>query len=325
MIIANNWLMYQEKLIQEIQRKIDPSKSLIEVIADALDISYDAAHRRISMKSKFSIGETVQLANRFSLSLDKLFQQSDHILVKKTAEIQSFNDLSNYLEHSFKSLTEFDPNLQTYLYYSAKDIPIFYTINTGLLSIFKKYVWLNLLSPDGLEFSFESFLSKTPIDSRGQKLYDYYSSIRVKEIWNDTTINSTLQQIIYFSQAGLLTAENGKMLCEQLKELLFSLEKSCVPNNDQYQLYYHELLILNNNVLVGNNDRKSLFVPHTMLGYFITNDKDSCRHAFNFYQHQLNNSRLLNTAGTRDKKMFFNKVYQKIDRYKAQVSADNEM
>jgi hypothetical protein len=229
--------MYQEKLIQEIQRKIDPSKSLIEVIADALDISYDAAHRRISMKSKFSIGETVQLANRFSLSLDKLFQQSDHILVKKTAEIQSFNDLSNYLEHSFKSLTEFEPNLQTYLYYSAKDIPIFYTINTGLLSIFKKYVWLNLLSPDGLELSFESFLSKTPIDSRGQKLYDYYSSIRVKEIWNDTTINSTLQQIIYFSQAGLLTAENGKMLCEQLKELLFSLEKSCVPNNDQYQLY----------------------------------------------------------------------------------------
>jgi hypothetical protein len=62
-----------------------------------------------------------------------------------------------------------------------------------------------------------------------------------------------------------------------------------------------------------------------MLGYFITNDKDSCRHAFNFYQHQLNNSRLLNTAGTRDKKMFFNKVYQKIDRYNAQVSADNEM
>ncbi|MFA4978855.1 MAG: hypothetical protein WC589_15170 [Sphingobacterium sp.] len=77
--------MYQEKLIQEIQRKIDPSKSLIEVIADALDISYDAAHRRISMKSKFSIGETVQLANRFSISLDKLFQQSDHILVKKNS------------------------------------------------------------------------------------------------------------------------------------------------------------------------------------------------------------------------------------------------
>lgn len=326
MIIAKaNRSMYQEKLIQEIQRKIDATRSVIEAIASALDISYDAAHRRISMKSKFSIEETVQLANHFSLSLDKMFQNSDHVLVKRTTEIQSFNDLSNYLENSFRSLTEFKPNLETFLYYSAKDIPIFYTINTGLLSRFKRYVWLNLLSPDELEVSFESFLSKTPMDNRGQKLHDYYSSIRVKEIWNDTTINSTLQQIMYFSQAGLLTADNGKILCDQIKELVFSLEKKCIPNNDQYQLYYHELLILNNNVLVGNKDRKSLFVPHTMLGYFITNDKDTCQHASNFYQHQLKNSRLLNTAGTRDKKMFFNKVYQKIELYKARVIAANEI
>lgn len=317
--------MYQERLIQQIHKKIAPSRSIIEAISSVLDISYDAAHRRISMKSKFSIEEVVLLANHFSLSLDKMFQKSDHVLVKKTKEIQSFNDLSDYLENSFKSLTEFQPHLETSLYYSAKDIPIFYTINTGLLSIFKRYVWLNLLSPAGLEISFESFLSKMPMDNRGQKLHDYYSSITVKEIWNDTTINSALQQIMYFSQAGLLTAENAIILCDQIKELLFSLESKCLPNNDQYQLYYHELLILNNNVLVSNKEKKSLFVPHTMLGYFITSDTDTCQHVSNFYQHQLKNSRLLNTAGTRDKKIFFNKAYQKIDLYKARVTSVDEI
>ena len=129
--------MYQEKLIQEIQKKITSTKSIIDAVANALDISYDAAHRRISMKSKFSIEETVQLADRLGLSLDRMFEDSNHVLVKKTTEIQSFNDLSNYLETSFKSLTEFSPDLDTVLYYSAKDIPIFYTINTGLLSRFK--------------------------------------------------------------------------------------------------------------------------------------------------------------------------------------------
>jgi len=317
--------MYQEKLIQEIYKKIDATKSIIEAIANALDISYDAAHRRISMKSKFSIEETVQLANHFAISLDKMFQKSDHVLVKKTTEIRTPHDLSTYLENSFKSLTEFNPDLGTSLYYSAKDIPIFYTINTGLLSSFKRYVWLNLLSFEGLEVSFESFLSKNPLDNGGKKLNDYYSSIRVKEIWNDTTINSTLQQIMYFSQTGLLTSAHGTILCDQVKELLFSLENKCVPNNDQYQLYYHELLILNNNVLVSNKDRRALFVPHTMLGYFITHDTDTCQHVSNFYQHQLKNSRLLNTAGTRDKKMFFNKAYQKIDLYKARVSAMDEI
>ncbi len=318
-------LMYQEKLIQQIQKKIAPTKSIIEAIANALDISYDAAHRRISMKSKFSIEETVQLASYFGLSLDKMFQNSDHVLVKKTTEIQSIYDLSNYLESSFKSLTEFKADLDTTLYYSAKDIPLFYTINTGLLSQFKKYVWLNLLSADGLDVSFEAFLAKTAMDSRGQKLHDFYAATKVKEIWNDTTINSTLQQIMYFSEAGLLRADNGKMLCDQVKELLFALEKECLPGNERYQLYYHELLILNNNVLVSDKFKKSLFVPHTMLGYFITSDADTCQQVSNFYQHQLKNSRLLNTAGTRDKKVFFNKAYQKIDLFKARINALNEI
>ena len=313
--------MYQEKLIQEIQNKIDSSKSLIETIANALDISYDAAHRRISMKSKFSIDESVRLANHFGLSLDKMFQKSDHVLVKKTKEIQSLNDLSDYLENSFNTLREFSPGMETTLFYSAKDIPIFYTINSGLLSRFKKYVWLNLLSSADLEMSFESFLSKTPMDNRGRKLFEFYSSGRVKEIWNDTTINSTLQQILYFSEAGLLSVENGIILCEQVKELLYNLEKKCTPNNDQYQLYYHDLLILNNNVLVSDKNKKSLFVPHSMLSYFITSDTEICQQVSNFYQHQLKNSSLLNTAGTRDKKVFFNKAYQKTDLFKARISA----
>jgi len=317
--------MYQEHLINAIQKKIGLQKSIIDAVSNSLDISYDAAHRRISLKSKFSIEETVILANHFGLSLDKLFQKSDQVLMKKTTEIQSLNDLSNYLDNSFKSLSEYQPNQGTSLFYSAKDVPIFYTINNGLLSSFKRYVWLNILSQDGLEMTFESFLSKLAMDNRGQKMHDFYDSIKVNEIWNDTTINSTLQQIVYFSQSGLLTEENGRILCDQIKELLFSIEKKCVPNNEQYQLYYHDLLILNNNVLVSDKDRKSLFVPYTMLGYFITNDIETCQHVSNFYQHQLKNSRLINTAGTRDKKIFFNKAYQKIDLYKARVRSLDEI
>lgn len=314
-----NSAMHQEKLISLIQKVIGKHQSLIGEVSNALDISYDAAHRRVSMKSKFSIEEAVQLADHFGFSMDSAFQRKEHIIVKRTKEIQTFNDLTDYLESSLKSLSEYPPNTDTSLYYSAKDIPLFYTINTEFLSTFKRYVWLNLLHPEGLDTSFEKYLTHTPIVSLGQKLANFYTSTRTHEIWNDTTINSTLQQIMYFYHAGLLTAENGKMLCESLKELVFSLEKKCTPQNEQYRLYYHDLLILNNNVLIQDAHRKSLFVPYTMLGYFITTDTDTCKHVANFFQHQLKNSKLLNTAGTRDKKMFFNRAYQKIDMYKNQI------
>jgi len=313
--------MHQEQLINVIQKIIGKHRSLIEEVSNALDISYDAAHRRISMKSKFSIEEAVQLANHFSFSMDSTFQRKEHVLVKRTKEIQSSADLGDYLDESFKSLSEYLPNPETSMYYSAKDIPLFYTINTDFLSTFKRYVWLNLLRPEAQDIRFETFLENAPIISSGQKLYHFYASTDTHEIWNDTTINSTLQQIMYFFHAGLLTAESGKLLCDSLKELLFSLEKKCVPQNRQFHLYYHDLLILNNNVLIQDAHRKSLFVPYTMLGYFITSDADTCKHVSNFFQHQLRNSKLLNTAGTRDKKMFFNRAYQKIDIYKSQIAS----
>ncbi len=317
--------MHQEQLIRAIQKKIDKQHSIIEAVSSALDISYDAAHRRISMKSKFSVEEGVQLANFFGLSMDKIFQSGEHVLVKRTKEIQTHQDLRNYLENSLKSLTEYLPNQETALYYSAKDIPLFYTINADALSLFKRYVWLHLLNLEGLDIPFEMFQATAPIVDSHQRLHQFYASISTHEIWNDTTINSTLQQIMYFFQAGQLAAETGKMLCEHLKELLFALEKKCTPQNEQYRLYYHDLLILNNNVLITDPHRKSLFVPYTMLGYFITDDTDTCQHVSNFFQHQLKNSKLLNTAGVRDKKMFFNRAYQKIDLYKNRIASFHDI
>lgn len=317
--------MHQESLIDAIRKRIGPDKSLIDEIAGALDISYDAAHRRISMKSKFSIEEAVQLANHYGLSMDKLFQGSDSVLVRKTKDVQNFEDLTRYLESSFKYLTVHAASLDTALFYSAKDIPLFYTINADLLSKFKLYVWLYLLNFEDLGMSFETFQTKAPIVDQGQNLNQLYASVQTNEIWNDTTINSTLQQIIYFFQSGLLSSEHGRALCDSLKELVFRLEQQCADRNDQYRLYYHDMLILNNNVLISDPHKKSLFVPYTMLGYYITSDQDTCNTVYDFFQHQLKNSKLLNTAGTKDRKMFFNRVYQKIDFYKNQMTVFPDM
>jgi hypothetical protein len=262
--------------------------------------------------------EGVRLAHTFDLSLDSLFQQGEHVLVRKTREIQSFHDLANYLENSLRALQGFNKQ-DTRLYYSAKDIPLFYTIGNNLLSKFKLFVWLNLMGSRQDEVNFSAFRLQAPLHETSIQLYEFYQNVQVNEIWNDTTINSTLQQIIYFFQSGLLAVNDALELCDSLKELIYSLEQQCEPTNDNYRLYYHELLILNNNVLVNDGERQSLFVPYTMLGYFITDDGDTCRHAQSFYSHQLKTSKLLNTAGKRDKKIFFNRAYQKVEFYKSQI------
>lgn len=317
--------MVQERLINAVTKKIGKHQSLIDAVAHALDISYDAAHRRISMKSKFSMEEAVLLSQHFDISLDRLAGHGDQVLVNKTRPIKSFADLATYLENAMRALAAYSPGHQTTLFYSAKDIPLFYTIGTGLLAKFKSYVWLNLLDFGHDDMPFEMFQLQAPTQETSGKLNDFYRAVNTREIWNDTTINSSLQQIMYFFQAGLLSASNGRLLCDALKELVFAIEQKCVPGNEQYQLYYHELLILNNNVLVTDAHKKSLFVPYTMLGYFITDDCGTCSDAADFFAHQLKNSKLLNKAGTRDKRVFFNKAYQKIELFRNQLAAEEAL
>lgn len=316
--------MYQDKLIAALYRKKGAAASLIAEVSEILGISYDAAHRRISMKSKFSVDEAAMLALHYHFSLDELFHEGNNVVVKKTKEIKDFQDLTLYLESAYTSLQQHKADKTTQIYYSAKDIPLFYTIQTGLLSKFKLFVWLNILGNPQEPVSFESFKLQGAILEISQKLNGFYTEAVKHEIWNDTTINSTLQQIMYFFQAGLLTTQSALDLCEQVKELLSTLEQACSTQNERYRLYYHELLILNNNVLVADEQQKSLFVPYTMLGYFITKDAATCTNALDFFQHQLKNSKLLNTSGTRDRKIFFNKAYQKIDFYRQQIASSHD-
>ncbi len=308
----------QELLLKQIRTQLSASTSLNEVIADVLNISYDAAHRRVSLKSKFSIEETVTLCNHYKLSMDTLFSNKTKVVFDKTKAVESLDDLVLYFKDSMEHLKEFK-NTNATMYYSAKDIPLFYTIGGTLLSKFKLYVWLNLLIGKENISAFESFHLTQQLQEYTSELQAIYNDVSVHEIWNDTTINSTIQQIFYFFESGLLQQGNALLLYDDVKKIMTDLEEksSCNPSN--YHLYFNELLILNNNVHISNSEKQKLFIPYTMLGYLITDDVTTTQNASDYFVYQLKNSKSLNLSGTRDRKLFINKAIQKIEYYTQRV------
>jgi hypothetical protein len=304
----------QELLLKAIRKHLSKETSLIDAIAAVLNISYDASHRRVSMKSKFSIEETVTLCNNYGIAMDAVFGNKTNVLFHKTKEVECLDDLILYFKDSVQNLKEFK-NTNATMYYSAKDIPLFYTIGGTLLSKFKLYVWLNLLIGKENIAAFESFHLTQQLQEHTSELQAIYYQLSIQELWNDTTINSTIQQIFYFFESGLLTLENAIFLYEDVKNILSQLEEKCSKNQPNYHLYFNELLILNNNVLISNSEKSKLFIPYTILGYFITNDVSTTKNASSYFLYQMKNSKSLNLSGTRDRKVFFNKAYQKIDYY----------
>ena len=306
----------QEILLKTIQRKVK-NTSLIDEISKVLGISYDASHRRISSKSKFSIDETVLLCKYFDISMDTIFRNENKYVLDKTQTIKSIADFKQYLEKSTLLLDQYKGN-NSYVYYSAKDIPLHYTIGGSLLSKFKIYVWLNILTSDQ-NLSFENFVIEETMLQESSKLVSIFENINRTEIWNDTTINSSLQQMYYFYEAGLLHYENAILIIEDIKNIISKIEKETQQGKTNFELFYNELLVLNNTVLFTNEKNASFFIPHNMLSYYVTSDSTICKEEKEFISNQLKNSMSITKAGKKDQKIFFNRMYQKIAFYKNKI------
>ncbi|WP_373708033.1 helix-turn-helix domain-containing protein [Kaistella sp.] len=304
-------IMYQELLLKEIRKKIG-EKSLNDEIANILNISYDAAHRRTSLKSKFSLEESVNLAKYYNISLDRFIASDNTVIAKKTKPIRTSTDLLNYFQDALILLNDFKLNPDTKVYYSAKDIPFFYTISNSVLSKFKLFVWMNLLNEKDFMTPFSDFQLEKYAD-KSADLKTLYENLNVIEIWNSTTMSSIINQISFYTEIQLLTKETAIIILQELKDLIRNIEKKAEDGSQKFQIYAHDLLILNNSILFESEEKSSLFVPFNMFGYMMTDDKSTCDDALNFFQHQIKNSTSLNFSGQRDRKKFFNKMIENIE------------
>ncbi|AZA90701.1 Uncharacterised protein [Chryseobacterium nakagawai] len=309
--------MHQEALLKEIRRKIGDT-SLNDEIANILNISYDAAHRRTSLKAKFSFEEALELAKYYQISLDQFLGTDNQLVVQRTQPVRTTDDLLNYFENSLKILNVFQDVTNSKVYYSAKDIPFFYTISDSVLSRFKFYVWMNLLNQDKFLSPFQDFNMQYH-SVKNEMLRDLYDKQNVTEIWNDTTIMSALRQIKFYSEMKLLNNNDIELILEDLKNLLMKLENKTLEKSN-FQIYINDLVILNNSILFKNEQQCSFFIPFSMFGYMMTNDAITCEDSLSYFEHQIKNSRSLNESGNRERKMFFNTMYEQIDQLKQNIS-----
>lgn len=316
--------MYQEKLFEKIKEKLN-GKSLNEVLSGVLNISYDAAHRRTSLKSKMSLNESVIAAKYFGLSIDSLIGEvhKSYVSVEKTIQIKNEKNLEQYFEDSYESLRLIVDRKDFHLFYSAKDLPIFHLLKGDLLSRFKIYVWLKLLDKSFRNLPFKAFHPKLSTMQKAKKLGSIYQGVNVSEIWDTTTINSTLKQIHFYYKAGQVSFSIALELCNELKLLLDELSEKVVSKKNVFNLYYNELLLMNNNVFVFNKEKQMLFVPNSMLSYFKTTDKETCYEAQSYFRKQIKHSKLLNTSGEKEQNQFYNKMMEKVNVLIKLIEAEN--
>lgn len=328
----------QNHFIRYIKAQLPENKSLIDDVAAILNISYDAAYRRVNNRTSLSLEEGVTLAKHYKISLNKLFEVGDQftIMAEKSRPIQSISDLETYFINSYKSIEPLTKLKSASITYSAKDIPIFYTLTDSILTKYKFYVWLKFLNEDGSmeKMTFETFLKVIPpsLLQSALELSNMYNYIDVVEFWNDNTVNGTLQQVLYYFDSNLLSKEMALQICSDLQKVVDHVEEQAIKqvitdskNNASYNLYKSDLLTMSNTVMVKTQHHKLFFTPFTVLSYFRISHPETCDEMDHFFTNQKKNSKLLINAGEKDRSQFFNRMRLKIQSVIDRMNLDQDL
>jgi len=317
----------QEQFIQYLKTKSQNNTSFVDEIADILDVGYDAAYRRINSKTSLTLEEGVKLAKHYKISLNNLFEvgNQNSILTELSPPIHNIEGLELYFKQSLNNVLPLTKLKSASIVYSAKDVPLFHTLKDSYLSRYKIYVWLKDvdLSMTTDKISFDDFIQTIPetLLESAFKLGEVYKDINITEIWNNTTINGTLQQVLYYFESGALSKELALLICKDIEEVIYHVEEQAIQqcligskNKANYNLYVNDIHTMSNTIMVITPYQKVFFTPFTVISYFKIDHQPTCELMYEFFEKQMSSSKLLVNAGEKDRSLFFKRMHQKIDK-----------
>lgn len=328
----------QEQFFKYLKAKSQNNISFVEEISSVLDIGYDAAYRRINLKTNLTLEESVLLAKHFNVSLNKLFEvgSENTLLVEKSPPINNLENLELYFDRSIENLFPLIKLKSATIIYSAKDIPLFHTLKYSFLTQFKMFIWIKFNNKEMIKnkITFDEFAKTIPktLLQKAKKLSEAYRSINIIEFWNDNSINCILEQIIYLFESQLLTKDIALKICDDMVDIIKDVEKQTIQQsiinsetNASYNLYKSDLLTMSNIIMVKTAFKKTFFIPFTVLEYFKVEHQETCEIMNAFFDIQMTNSKLLAHTGEKDRNLFFNKMHQKINKLKNAINSINTM
>jgi hypothetical protein len=317
----------QAEIFQHIKSKLLSQVSMVDGVAAVLEVSTDSAYRRIRGEKPLSLEETHKLCNYYKLSLDNLLHLQPNAFLFTGEFVQPnafrFGDWLSNVVNQVKYMNSFK---ERQMFYLAKDIPLFHHFHFREIAAFKYYFWMKSIL-NVSEFSNKKFkIDDYPDEyfALGKKALDYYNQINSVEIWNIETLNSTIRQVEYYHESNFFhDAREIYKVYEALEKLTYRLEELATEGQKPetsgngnpagaYQMYFNEIVILENAQLAVLNGTKTAFLVHNVLNVMMTRDVHFCDNMHQNIQNLIKKSTLISTVSERERTRFFKYLRQKI-------------
>ncbi len=315
----------QKVLFDGIRAKLPPRYALVDTVSELLDISADAAYRRLRGDKIMDIEEVAILCKRFGISLDALLNIPG---IVSGSEAYSYTPLDLGAENVYylymQGLADRMEQLcmapGAEIISSALDVPFFHFLPYKELTFFKLFAWTN--SVYSSEGNFEEFARKT----ENRQLLDCYGKIVAnhrlipsREIWTKNTTETFLKLVHYHFEMGhFSTPDVPLILCDQFLQLLDTLQGWTEKGNKgetehiPFQLYLSEVDMENSFILLKEATRTNCILKLFTINSLYVTDRQFCSETENWLDHLARRSTLISGASEKERHKFFTSQRQKV-------------
>lgn len=331
----NTNMVVQHRLFAEVKKIIGASDYVSE-LSDLLDLSQDSIYRRLRGETLLNIIEIQKLLIEYDLSLDDFLDTSVRRVSFSFQPIRdggfTFVEYLSYIERMMRRVVE---NEHPHMLYLAKDIPLFHLMNAPALAAFKLFFWrktiLDFKSYRRKKFSFQERDER--VNDLSRKIRAHYYKVSSTEIYSPETIDTTLNEVLYYAHAGLFEDLNDALVVldslEQLvlhlkaqceEEYRFKLVKSGEDNSESsvrdprvdYKVLYNEILFTDATVLVKLDHEKWSYLTNNGLNILATRDENFYDQCFESFDVISKRSTLISGNSEKERSQIFNRYASRI-------------
>jgi hypothetical protein len=162
-----------------------------------------------------------------------------------------------------------------------------------------------------------------------QKILTLYDQLNVYEIWTLESLNSQLHQIEYYREAQRFYSDSDVLkVYEAVEKTVDHLEEQARlgykfklgdPEKKplgKYHLYFNEIILPDNSMMVVMDNTKLALMPHTAINYMMTRDVAYCENYYQYVQNLLKRSTLISEVSEKERARFFRIMRERIERRK---------
>ncbi|MFT5970897.1 MAG: transcriptional regulator with XRE-family HTH domain [Flavobacteriales bacterium] len=323
----------QLRLMSHLKAALPDNISLVEELADLLQLSNDSAYRRIRGETTVSIDELAVICKYFKLSFDTFIGNNDTGKVTFSYHRLNSGEVSykDYLLNVLKDLQTMLSFDEKKMIYAAEDIPVFYQFHHPELAAFKMFYWqksiMGLPEFENKQFDLESI--DPEIIKISEQILECYLQIPSVEIWNDETVNSTLMQIEFYWDAGILKSkEDALAICDHVGTMFENIVKQAETSkkglgmDDNYALYQSDVMIGTNCIIVETNGIKSSYLSFHTFNTMSTSNAHFCDETDIWLNNLLKKSNLISGVAEKQRYKFFKRINNSLQKLRDKILED---